>query len=262
MNNFKKLYLSIVIAVITFESSISFAQFNNIKFVTGAYTFQTKYDSINYATQLRVKKNKKIIYKEIFPDRITDIKEFDLDNDGKKEILINMFSGGAHCCTNLYAGKIINNKFQFTDSILWGNSFYEIEDLNKDKKFQVLGMNDMFAYAFTNYAQSQFNILIFGYANNKFVNVTKNFPKLIEEEISKMTEELKQFQGPEFKCPELNEDTFNTDAGAVKAILAVIVADYSTLGEIQKGYDIVNEIYKCPDKEKFIQTLENDFKLK
>ena len=120
----------------------------------------------------------------------------------------------------------------------------------------------MFAYAFTNYAQSQMNILIYGYQNKKFVDVTKNFPDLLNKQIEDMKTELKPYQDIGFKCPELNEETFNTDAGAVKAILAVIVADYNTMGQTNKGYEFVDENYNCPDKDKFTDILKTDFKLK
>lgn len=55
---------------------------------------------------------------------------------------------------------------------------------------------------------------------------------------------------------------FNTDAGAVQAILAAITADYFYIGELEKGYEYIDKIYTCPDKKKFISILKKDFKLK
>ena len=62
-----------------------------------------------------------------------------------------------------------------------------------------------------------------------------------------------------FECEEDGEDTFNTEAGSVKTILAAIVADYYTLGEVRKGYDLVDSVYKCPDRDKFKQILIGRF---
>jgi hypothetical protein len=256
---YKALFLLLTVFLINSESK---SQFADLKFKTGEYTFQTKFDTSTYTTVLKVKKDKKTIFKETYYDGITELKEYDLDNDGKKEILIEMYSGGAHCCSSLFAGEIQKGKFVYTDSILWGNSYYEIKDLNGDKKFEISGVNDMFAYAFTNYAQSQMNILIYGYKNKKFVNVTKSFPELVNKQIDDMKTELKPYQDNGFKCPELNEETFNTDAGAVKAILAVIVADYNTMGQTFKGYEFIDANYTCPDKERFTNILKSDFKLK
>ena len=47
-------------------------------------------------------------------------------------------------------------------------------------------------------------------------------------------------------CPK-GDETFNTDAGAIKAILAPIVADYYYLDDVEAGYEYVRKVYKCPD---------------
>ena len=240
------------------------AQQDNINYKTGDYTFKTIYDTNQYTTTLTIYHGRTVIYKEIHIGTIAGIKEYDLNNDGENEILTEEFSGGAHCCTSLYIGKILNNGFKVLDSIYWGNSFYTVKDLNNDGKLELSGTSDMFAYAFTNYAQSEFNVLIYGFENDKFVNVTSSFPEVIEKDIDDHIENLKPYiKDTTFECPENDTtDTFNTDAGAVKAILAPIVADYHSLGDVEKGYSYVDLIYKCPDKEKFIKILQNDYKLK
>ena len=259
-----KFYFVILIPVLIFTdlSKVAYAQFEDIKFIYGDYTFTAKYDTAMFTTRLRIKKEDKSIFSKIFYERIGSIKDFDLDNDGKKEILIEMYSGGAHCCTSLYAGEITNSRFVFTDSVMWGNSFYEIEDINNDGKYEISGVNDMFAYAFTNYAESKFSLLIYGFENNKFVNVTKDFPSRLTDNINWLREDLKSYTDTGFKCEEINDDTFNTESGAVKAILAAIVADYSSMNEVYKGYELVDSVYNCPDKESFKLTLKNDFHLK
>ncbi len=259
-----KFYLLILIPVLIFIdlSKDAYAQFEDIKFIYGDYSFTTKYDTAIFATRLRIKKKDKSIFSKTFYERIGSIKDYDLDNDGKKEILIEMYSGGAHCCTSLFAGEISNSGLVYTDSIMWGNSFYEIEDINNDGKYEISGVNDMFAYAFTNYAESKFNLLIYGFENNKFVNVTNQFPSRLNENISGLREDLKAYTDTGFKCEEINADTFNTESGAVKAILAAIVADYSSMNEAFKGYELVDLVYNCPDKESFKLTLKNDFHLK
>ncbi len=193
-----------------------------------------------------------------------DIKEYDLDRNGEKEILMELYSGGAHCCTFLVAARIINNKFNILDTIYWGNSHYSINDINDDGNSEISGINDMFAYAFTNYAESEYPVLVYGFENNKFKDITKNFPKIIEEDLKEHLEELKFYiTDTGFACPKSpDEDTFNTDAGAVKAILAPIIADYYSLGNVNRGYELVDSVYKCPDKDKFKEILQSDYKLK
>lgn len=251
----------ICVFVFSFQGGTACAQNSNIKFRYKEYLFQTKYDTADFTTVLKVKKGKKVVFKKTYYDRITEIKDYDLDGNGKREILIQMYSGGAHCCTELFAGELRNDIFVITDSVNWGNSFYEITDLNNDRKLEITGVNDMFAYAFTNYAQSQFNLLIYGFDSGKFINITNKFPDIVSAHIKDLEEELKPYTDTGFQCMQADEDTFNTDAGAVKAILAAITAEYHTLGNAQEGYKLIDKIYSCPDKDKFIQILKTDFKL-
>ena len=48
----------------------------------------------------------------------------------------------------------------------------------------------------------------------------------------------------------------------MKTILAAIVADYYSMGQIERGYELVEKVYKCVDKDKYIKILKEDFKLK
>lgn len=248
--------------LILFVNCSLYGQFENINVKFGDHTFKTKYDTGKYETTLRILKNEKTVFKNTYEERIADIKEYDLNNDGKKEILIEMYSGGAHCCTSVYLGKFINDKFVFTDTIFWGNSYYTVEDLNKDGKLELSGANDMFAYAFTNYAETKFPPLIYAYNGSKFVNITSDHKELINKQLEEFRQELHTSYDTGFKCMEFDEDTFNTEAGSVKTILAAMVADYYLLGDVGKGYELVDSFYKCPDRDKYKEILQNDFKLK
>ena len=255
-----KLILTVVFLMLINYSAN--AQFDDINVKFGDHTFKTKYDTSKYMTTLKILKDGETLFKNTYEERIADIKQYDLNNDGKKEILIEMYSGGAHCCNSLYLGKFINDKFVFMDTIFWGNSYFSIEDIDNDGKLEIKGTNDMFAYAFTNYAETRFPLLIYSFNGNKFVNVTSDYKELIRNQLEEFRQELKTYFDTGFKCMEINEDTFNTDAGAVKTMLAAIVADYYLLGEVNKGYELVDSYYKCPDKDKYREILQNDFKLK
>jgi hypothetical protein len=230
----------------------------------GVYFLTGIFDSTKYCSDLTVYKGNKVIYKEDCLDyNIESIRADDLEGNGNKYIFIETYSGGAHCCTYLLAAKLANDKFAYTDSIWWGNSGYEIKDINNDGMKEILGYNDMFAYAFTNFAQSAFSIAIYTFKDGKFHFANDIFPNMVLDHIRELKSYLKNYITNGYECPsDENEDTFNTDAGAVKALLAPIVADYCSIGKSNEGYNYIDKIYNCSDKDKFIKTLKNKYKLK
>ena len=238
------------------------AQFDNIDYRSGEYRFKTKYDTSTYSTTLKVYYDGDRIFKGNYEQYIAGVKEYDLDNDGKKEVLFEAYSGGAHCCFTLYAAKFHKGKFILTDSLFLGNGYYEVKDLDNNGKLELECSNDMFAYAFTNYAETKFPTMIYKYDNGILTNATSDYKSLIRKEQDIFLNELKEMTDLGFECEEEGEDTFNTGAGSIKTMLAAIVADYYSLGEVQKGYELVDSVYKCPDREKYKLILQNDFKLR
>lgn len=244
-------------------SSFSYSQYKNLNVKLGGYRYSTKFDTASFLTTLKIKKGSSTIFYKTSEFPITGISEYDLDNNGEKELLFELYSGGAHCCTYLMAARMTDGKFKILDTLYWGNSPYEIVDLDSNGIYEISGYNDIFAYAFTNYAQSQFSIIVYEFKKNKFTDVTRNFPKLVNENINNLKEELQPYMDTGYACQStIDEDTFNTDAGAVKAILAPIVMDYFILGEVNSGYEYVNSVYKCIDRNEFMDTLRTVYQLK
>src|SRR5688572_30173553 len=71
----------------------------------------------------------------------------DLDNDGKKELVIMNYTGGAHCCDELYVFRnAAPNKYQHVARLFAGNTI--ISDSNKF----YYDLHEQFGYFFTCYA--------------------------------------------------------------------------------------------------------------
>jgi hypothetical protein len=251
---------SLLILLICCSFSIK-AQDDNITFKTGKYVFNSVYDTAEYCSILTITNSGSQIYKSDCSDKISAISEIDFEGAGKKKILIEYYTGGAHCCNILNIGELRGNSFVFLDSLYLGNAGYEIKDLDKDGELEIVSSNDMFAYAFTNYAQSRFPIAIYKFQNNKFHFVNEDYENEVLAHVKELKSELNEYKS--FDCPkDANEDTFNTDAGAVKALLAPILADYFSIGRSEEGYNFIKSFYKCTDRDNFIKILKNDFKLK
>ena len=71
----------------------------------------------------------------------------DLDNDGKKELVISNFTGGAHCCDEIYIYKsIAPDKFQYAAKMFGGHTI-----VTPKREFE-FSFDESFGYFFTCYA--------------------------------------------------------------------------------------------------------------
>lgn len=262
----KFLTVSLFVLLITLNLNAQFDIDNQLKLESGGLSFLATYDSVNFCSYLLVtSKDKGTVMQADCIERIVSLTADDLDADGNAEILMETYTGGAHCCTSLYLGKVSNESFSFTDTVYWGNCGFEIKDLDNDGKKEITGCLDMFAYFYTNFSQSKFPLIIYSLRNNRLEVVNKEHKNRVNANIKEHKTELKEYLKKGFDCAKKvngKYDVFNTDAGAVQAILAAIVADYHSLGNVQKGYDYVDEVYGCPDKNNFIKVLKKEFKLK
>ena len=251
-----------LIILFFFSGSLVFAHSDTMDVKLGKYRFRAIYIDTNYSTTLKVTEGNDVIFKGEFEERITDIKEADFNNDGVKTYLIAAYTGGAHCCTYLMAAKIKYDKLVITDTLYLADSGFDIVDLDNNKKYEIAAANMMFAYAFTNFAETRAPAVTFTVKDGKFLDITKNFPAPLREQIDEWMKDLQVFRDSTFQCPPEGEDGFNTDAGSVKTLLAAITANYYYLGEVYKGYELIDKVYQCPDKESFVKILKEDYKLK
>ncbi|PSF38370.1 hypothetical protein C7H19_05100 [Aphanothece hegewaldii CCALA 016] len=110
----------------------------------------------------------------------------DLDNNGTDEVIIRTFSGGAHCCTSYYIYTWQNNKFNKIDTGFIDGEGGVFEDLNNDKKIEFITSDNSFLYQFSSYAGSYPPTLIYQFDDGKFIDVTRNHPKLLIERLQDM----------------------------------------------------------------------------
>lgn len=105
---------------------------------------------------------------------------FDLEPGGEPDVVLDLFSGGAHCCS-------IEQVFSFdsaTGSYVaiernFGDPGDRIVDLAHNGRLEFLTADDSFAYEFTDYAASGVPIQILTFSGRRFRDVTRSYPKLI-----------------------------------------------------------------------------------
>jgi hypothetical protein len=99
--------------------------------------------------------------------------------------LVSVYTGGAHCCSDLVAYELSNNNQVVAEK--FGNPFPLALTVSSNRLLIVSGDND-FAYLYTDYADSAFPLLVLQFAkadslgageNMKLVNSTRQHPALL-----------------------------------------------------------------------------------
>ena len=155
-----------------------------------------------------------------------------LDQDGETEVLVDLYTGGAHCCsyTQIYSFDATANVYRrFKGS--WGDYGYQLRDTNQDGTYAFESRDFRFAAAFTAYAASGAPPRIFRFENGKLVNVTREFRSVIKKNLKDNLRLYKKYRN-------------DPDVGDVRGWLAAYVADKYLLGQADSAFDLVNAAYR------------------
>ena len=107
----------------------------------------------------------------------------DLNGDGEPEVLLDLYSGGAHCCwfTRIYQFDGAFSDYTWTEHG-WGNYPYDLEDIDGDGLPEFSSADDRFAYAFAAYAFSIPPVQIWRYGAGQMDDVTRSFRPSIKRD--------------------------------------------------------------------------------
>lgn len=100
----------------------------------------------------------------------------DLDADGRPEVIVDGYSGGAHCCVTTY---VFNGADNAKASYDWGNTGYRLRDLDGNGTVELDGRDD-FSYAFGAYVESVQPIKIL---DARLRPVTTSFPDAVTQDL-------------------------------------------------------------------------------
>src|SRR4051812_27778632 len=107
----------------------------------------------------------------------------DLDADGEPEVLVDLYTGGAHCCATTLIWFFDGSGYRRRVLGL-GDQGYRLRDLDADGQPEIVTADDRFAYAFTAFAYSWFPPLVYDWRGHALVDVTRRFPSRIRADLA------------------------------------------------------------------------------
>ena len=141
------------------------------------------------------------------------VKVADLDGDGEPEILVDTFSGGAHCCVT--ARLLTFNGSGYTPKdIAYRDVGYALKDADGDGRPELVGYDPRFSSVFTAFAGSAFPPQILQVDKGATVDVTRRFPSLVRTDAKRRLREI--------RGAKRSDD--------IRGLLAAYVADQYLLG--------------------------------
>jgi hypothetical protein len=193
-------------------------------------------DATHFAMQLSVVRNKNKVYNRPVPTSFahtgpsqplglvggaSTIELGDLDGDGEPEILVNLYTGGAHCCNWTWAYKWQPTLKTYSRTAhVWGDPLYRLADLAHTNSLELISADDRFAYTFADYADSALPVQVWTFQKGRFVDSTRAYGSEISADLGA---NWRKFQGAPTGTP-------------VRGILAAWVADDCLLGGCDAAY--------------------------
>ncbi|QEC50016.1 hypothetical protein FSW04_22220 [Baekduia soli] len=141
------------------------------------------------------------------------LKVADLDADGEPEVLVDTFSGGAHCCVTTRVLTFDGSAYTPTD-IFWGDVGYRLRDADGDGRPELVGADPRFSGAFTAFAASGFPAQVLQVTHGAVADVTRRFPAVVAADARRQLRDLRRLRR--------GDD--------VRGLLAAYVADEYSLG--------------------------------
>jgi hypothetical protein len=146
----------------------------------------------------------------------------DLDGDGEPEVILDVYTGGAHCCTHSLIYRYDAGDHRYRLGVHdWGNVGYHIVDLDRNGRPEFRSADDRFAYAFTSFAASVFPVRVWRFDRGLLFDVTRHFPALVAGDARSNWHLYLRYR---------------QERSDVRGVLAAWLADEYLLGRAEEGW--------------------------
>lgn len=151
----------------------------------------------------------------------------DLDGNGEPEVLLDIYTGGAHCCLDTWIYRFTGSSYTGTPA-QWGDVGYTLKDLDGDGIPELRSFDDRFAYVFTAYAGTWFPPQIWQFRAGVLSNVTRRYPKIVSADARRALRTYRR----------------SRKSLDMRAVVAGYVADQYLLGRGSRGWKLVRSALK------------------
>lgn len=111
----------------------------------------------------------------------------DLEADREPEVVLDVYTGGAYCCTESLVYRSLPSARTYRRSVHdWGNVGYRIVDLDRNGRPERRSADDRFAYAFTPFVASMFPLRVVRFDHGRTADVTRRFPALVAADADRL----------------------------------------------------------------------------
>lgn len=177
--------------------------------------------------------------------KLSDLTGTDITGEGYPDLVIQTFSGGAHCCfswTVYELGETLNKVLQSPDSNCEG----ELKDLDADGKMEFITCDDLFAYKYCCFASSPLVKVVMKYESGRgYVPASPQFPEEYAEDIVR-DRQMAIGAKAQDKCEWDN---------STKCSVLPVVLDYLYSGQQDKAWNELHRLYRFQDEKTFRQEI-------
>jgi hypothetical protein len=104
----------------------------------------------------------------------------DVDGDGEPEVVLDLYSAGAHCCWYTQIYRYVPETKHYSPLVhVWGNFGYVFADLDHNGSQELVTRDDRFSYVFANFADSRWPVRILRYRAGRLTVETPSYPSEI-----------------------------------------------------------------------------------
>jgi hypothetical protein len=171
----------------------------------------------------------------------------DLEHSGQPDVVLDLFSGGAHCCfiEQVFSYAASAHTYLKTERDL-GDPGAQIKDLGHDGHLEFLSADDRFANQFTDFADSGLPIQIWTFKARRFMDVTRAYPPLIAKDASVWLTGFKTHHanGEGFIAAWAADEDLLGHTSLVKSTLATEQQRGHLNGPIESGAKFVSDLQK------------------